>query len=282
MIPLHVLGVTDTDLSKVSSSELMAHALVNFNDSSQEGGYAVRHSMLQINDFGENANLSGASNPLAAAFPIFFPYGVSRVEAECEMKVSLRDHGRWAMQYYDCCFATHHTFPFIVFALLPKWEALQSARLQMRRKDFDREGLGISLITLNDLKIAEGEEGRKEPISNPRVRVLHKHVVAANGRVVGSDNACAQYCGMIWGTCLFHGGPTIWITINPADVHDPITQVFAGESIDLDRFNSLLGPDSQRCAENIASNPYVAAQFFDFIIRAMLQTLMGIIVTVLG
>ncbi|KIM61402.1 hypothetical protein SCLCIDRAFT_16142 [Scleroderma citrinum Foug A] len=239
VIPLHVLGVTDMDLSKVSSSELMAHALVNFNDGLQEGGYTVRHSMLPINDFGKNTNLSGASNPLAAAFPILFPYGVSRVEAEHETKVSLRDHARWAMQYYNRRFTTHHTFPFVVFTLMQKQEAL---------KDFDQEGLGISLITLNDLKIAEGEEGRKEPISNSRMQALHKHVVATN--IVGSDNV--------------------------PDIHDPIAQVFAGESIDLDQFNSFLGPDSQRHAENIALNPYAAARFFDFIICAMLQTLMGI------
>jgi len=81
---------------------------------------------------------------------------------------------------------------------------------------------------------------------------------------------------MIWGTCLFHAGPTLWITINPADIHDPIAQVFCGEVIDMDQFNSLLGPDSQRRAENIASNPYAAARYFDFVVCATLKTLMGI------
>jgi len=273
VVPIHALGVTDTDLSKVSSSELMNHALANLCDISQEGGYAVRHGMRLINDFGENAIQTGALNPLAAAFPVLFPYGVGGIESERDTKVSLRDHARWAMQYYDRRFATHHSFPFIVFALMQKREAMRSARLQMRRKDFEREALAISSITLKDLKQAEVEEGRKKAISNPRVRALRKHVVAANGKVVGSDNARTQYRGMIWGTCLFLGGPTIWITINPADIHDPIAQVFAGESIDMDKFNKLLGPDSHLRAQNIASNPYAAAHFFDFIIHVMLETL---------
>ena len=68
----------------------------------------------------------------------------------------------------------------------------------------------------------------------------------------------------------------VWITINPANIHDPIAQVLAGETINLDQFNSLLGLDSQRQSENIASNPYAAARFFDLIIHAMLETLMGI------
>ena len=146
----------------------------------------------------------------------------------------------------------------------------------MRRKDFEKDALVLSSITLNDLKQAEAEERRKETISNARVRALCKHVVAANRRVIGSDHARVHYHCMIWGTCLFHGGPMVWITINPADIHDPVAQVFAGETIDMDQFNSLLGPDSQCRVENIASNPYAAAQFFDFIIHAMLEMLMGV------
>ena len=114
MIPIHVLGVTDTDLTKVSSSDLMSHALTNLFDASQEGGYAVRHSMWPINDFGENVKVTGAQNPLTAAFPILFPYGVGGVEAEHGTKVTLREHACWAMQYYDRRFATHHSFPFVV------------------------------------------------------------------------------------------------------------------------------------------------------------------------
>ncbi|KIN95177.1 hypothetical protein M404DRAFT_34364 [Pisolithus tinctorius Marx 270] len=41
IMPLHVLGVADLKQTKVSSSELMAQALVNFNDNSIEGGYVM-------------------------------------------------------------------------------------------------------------------------------------------------------------------------------------------------------------------------------------------------
>ena len=81
---------------------------------------------------------------------------------------------------------------------------------------------------------------------------------------------------MIWGMCLTLGGPSLWLTINPADVHDPIAQIFVGESIDMDNFNTHLGPDSNHRAENIASNPYAAAEYFNFIINTTLETLFGI------
>ena len=70
--------------------------------------------------------------------------------------------------------------------------------------------------------------------------------------------------------------PTLWITINPCDLHDPIAQVFAGEHIDLDRFDSMLGPSKERRAANVAADPYAAAKFFHFIIQKVLETLFGI------
>ena len=169
VIPIHILGITDTDLTRVSISELMSYVLVNLFDTSQEGRYAIRHSMSAINDFGKNANLTGALNPLSAAFPILFPYGIGGIEAEWPIKVSLRDHTRWALQFYDRRFATHHSFLFVAFALIQKCEVMQSAQLQMRRKDFERDALVLSSITLNDLKQAEAEERRKETISNTQV-----------------------------------------------------------------------------------------------------------------
>ena len=62
-------------------------------------------------------------------------------------------------------------------------------------------------------------------------------------------------------------------------MHDPIAQVFAGEEIDLDSFNALLGPSKETRARNIAMDPYAAAKFFHFIIQTTLETLFGVSVT---
>ena len=248
------------------------YALANLQDSSQEGGYAVRYGKTPITDFGQNAT----QNPLAAAFLVLFPYGIGGVEAERKVKLSLREHAQWALQYYDRRFAMHHSFPFVLFALVQKREAMYSARLQMCRQEFERDNLAMASITVADLRQAEAEERRKEPITNTHVRALRRHVTAANGRVVGSDAARARYRGMIWGTCLLLGGPSLWLTINPADVDDPIAQIFVGEDINMDNFNTLFGPDSNHHAENIMSNPYAAAEYFHFIINTTLETLFGI------
>jgi hypothetical protein len=73
--------------------------------------------------------------------------------------------------------------------------------------------------------------------------------------------------------------PSLWITINPCDLHDPIAQVFCGEDINLDGFIATAGPSKEKRAENIAKDPYAAAKFFHFVIRAVLRTLFQITVT---
>ena len=43
--------------------------------------------------------------------------------------------------------------------------------------------------------------------------------------------------------------PSLWITINPCDLHDPIAQVFAGENINLDNLWEKPGPSKERRIE---------------------------------
>ncbi|KAG2029220.1 hypothetical protein BDR03DRAFT_936868 [Suillus americanus] len=194
-------------------------------------GYAVHHNHNPMSDFAFHR-----INPLAATYPKPFPYGVGGIEA---MRTKT------------------------------KHKTLQSARIQMRRKDFECNAFIINSLTVADLRQAEKEEADNKFISNPQVRILWKHVFATSGRVVGSDNARAWYCGQMWGTCLCLHGPSLWMTINPSDTHDPIAQAFAGEIINLDDFDP-------HAAQNIARDPFTAVKYFFFIIKAILLHLFQI------
>jgi len=65
--------------------------------------------------------------------------------------------------------------------------------------------------------------------------------------------------------------PSLWITINPCDLHDPIAQVFAGEnSINMDDLLATLNPPSKKKRmQNIALDPYASANFFHFMIHTI-------------
>jgi len=95
-------------------------------------------------------------------------------------------------------------------------------------------------------------------------------------KVHGSNQSRIQLHSQIWSTCLKKNPPSLWITFNPSDLHDPIAQVFAGENIDLDAFVSTMGPNLDQRLRNIAADPYAAAKFFHFMIRTILETLFGI------
>lgn len=70
--------------------------------------------------------------------------------------------------------------------------------------------------------------------------------------------------------------PNLWITINPADIHDPVAQVFAGEDINMDQFVEAVRPDKDKQARSIAQDPFAAAKFYDFIIKTLFKTLFHI------
>ena len=44
-------------------------------------------------------------------------------------------------------------------------------------------------------------------------------------RIQGSDQAHYRLRSEIWSTSTVLGPPSLWITINPSDLHDPIAQV---------------------------------------------------------
>ncbi|KAF8416207.1 hypothetical protein L210DRAFT_3656731 [Boletus edulis BED1] len=87
VIPLQYLGVSDTELNEVSMDERMKYALANQQDS--EGGYIVRHGVKPLSEFGTGRGdrTAPTENPLAAAYPVLFPYGIGGIEAKRERKI---------------------------------------------------------------------------------------------------------------------------------------------------------------------------------------------------
>ena len=268
----------------------MAWGLLNMWNRGQEGVYAVRHGRDPVRDFplrtdsnqdGESLQTDGGMQPnfFEKAFPCLFPYGLGGIEAYRRVKVDFRDHVRWALQYFDRRFRKHETFLFVCFGISQRRQALTSAKVQMQRKSFERDARLMALVTTAKLEAAREEEEKGLSISDPAVRMLKSHIHATASCIQGSDQA--RYClrSEIWSTSAVFGPPSLWITVNPSDLHDPIAQVFAGEEIDMDNFVAHLGPDKDKRAKNIADDPYAAAKFFHFMIATILETLLGVKVT---
>jgi hypothetical protein len=259
-------------------------AMMNTWKDGEEGAYLIRHGSKPLRDFGRppktqtgtNSEHGKEGNLFERAYPCLYPYGVGGIEAEQSSPLDFVEHARWALEYHDRRFRQDHVFPFHVFSIIQRRQALTSARIQMRRKDFDRYANAVQRIDAEKLRQATFEEEQGLPISDPSIRLLKKHVHTGTGRVQGSNQSRYQLRSQIWSTSIQKGPPTLWITVNPSDLHDPIAQVLAGEEIDLDAFLATSGPTKDERANTIANDPYAASKFFHFIIRTMLETLFAI------
>lgn len=285
VIPLQALGTLDLDMNNLSANELMMWALAN-SAAGKEGGYANRYSRDAVNMFGRprERDLDTESlnhprrNPLAAAYPTLFPYGVGGIEADRETDVGIAEHVKWALQYYDRRFRTHHSFPFVTIGIIQRREIMRSARLQMQKHSFLRDANTLSTITNEDVRKAlkELDTNPNQPVSDSRIRLLNKLVFGCGAKVMGSNESRTQYRQDIWSTSVYKRPQNIWFTVNPADGHDPMVQLFAGEQIDMDRFNKLSGPDAHKRARNVAYDPYAAAKYFNYVVKLILEKLFGI------
>ena len=106
VIPLEKVGVMDTDMSHLSSNEMMMWAMANLGRQDQEGAYVVQHGNQPVCDFPEQHGRDVIDiewpNFFEKAFPCLFPYGYGGLEADRELVVSFDEHIQWALQYHDC------------------------------------------------------------------------------------------------------------------------------------------------------------------------------------
>ncbi|KIK22654.1 hypothetical protein PISMIDRAFT_651606, partial [Pisolithus microcarpus 441] len=274
VVPLQMSGTIDTEMSTVTANEMMSWGLANLWADGKEPPYAVRHGAQAVSDFGrpwKQNNVSSRkegdkeTNFFEKAYPCLFPYGEGGIERRQRVQVDFGDHIRWLLRYYDRRFRRHETFPFVCFGILQRRQALD-ARL-------------LSTISVQSMQRAQAEEASNLPISDPAIRLLRQHLYSTAGRVIGTDQSHYHLRSQIWATSIMLNPPSLWITINPCDLHDPIAQVFAGERINMDKFVSMIGPNKETRAQNIAGDPFAAARFFHFMIQTIIETLFGVHVT---
>ncbi|CAF4705232.1 unnamed protein product, partial [Rotaria sp. Silwood2] len=69
------------------------------------------------------------------------------------------------------------------------------------------------------------------------------------------------------------GLPSIFLTLNPADIHSPVALYFAGAKLDLDNIQIEQLMTTYKRAEIIASHPVATAKFFHLLITNILDTM---------
>jgi len=135
---------------------------------------------------------------------------------------------------------------------------------QVKKQNFHVFEHSFHTLKPSDLKLASTEEDQRKPHSNPVVNALRRYLTAVCAKVMGTNESRIKIHSYIWGMCVMNGPPSIWLTINTTDTHNPVTQVFTGAEIDLEHFDRTAGPDAYTHAVHIADDPYAASKFFHF------------------
>lgn len=272
--------MVDVAGADVGDNEVLAHALMNMSQKDKEAAWAVRRSSSFVNEY-PRVDASGRKmarspenpNHLLGSFPCLFPYGEGGLKVERKKSVSYDAHVRWCLRYEDRRFRHDLHFIFQAFGVSQKRQVCAAAVLQITKHSFRHHENAIKNLKPEDLAAAGVDEQAGRPYTHPVIRSLHWHLCTVWAKVMGTDESRVKIRSRIWGMCMMKNPPSIWLTINPADMQDPIAQVLTGWDIDLDHFDKF---DDHFSPNAVASDPFASAAFFHLIVPAVLQCLLGI------
>ena len=166
------------------------------------------------------------------------------------------------------------------FNIMQRRQVLWQLSTKVKRSNFQQTAEMFAGISPEDIKsvtnrFAGGDHTTAYSDSEWRVLRFMKEVKLVNGHVPGSNAARLAMRNEIWALMLSHGLPSFFITINPADVYNPLVKFLAGKEIDLD---NLLPTDVPKYWDQtllVANNPVVAAKFFNIYIQAFIKSILG-------
>jgi hypothetical protein len=232
--------------------------------------YLIPHSSKPVNEY---------FNPrlLLGLYPTLFCYGCRAPEDESRLvKINLREHIRYLLSYNDRRFERSHSFLFVVFNMLQRRQACFQARLIATRPYFEKSAHDIHSLDGKDIEMAlKLNLARKSlPESNKSLNNLLQHIKTIGGHVMGSAYSRTALRTRLHALIYNQGLPSIFLTLNPADIHSPVVLYYAGLQIDLDNIQTQQMLDTYKRAEIVASHPVATAKFFHILINNILNTLL--------
>ncbi|KAF7331514.1 ATP-dependent DNA helicase [Mycena kentingensis (nom. inval.)] len=288
VVPLQAHGSIDVAADSLTDAELFESAALNIMGSAKRD-YLIRRGSTFVNEYprtdADGRRTDGGpndANHTLGAYPTLWPYGVGGIEVDRVDAVSYAAHVKWCLQYDDKRFRKHMHFMFQAFSTMQRRQVSGSASLQIKRSAYIANEAAFARLRPEDFAQASEEEQRGQAISNPVVRALRKQITTVRSKVMGTDESRIAIRSQVWGMSLRFNPPTIWATLNLSDTGDPIAQVLAGKSIDLDKFIATAGPNSEERRRTIAADPFAAAEYFHETVRVILEEAFGIVVNPRG
>ncbi|PPQ80093.1 hypothetical protein CVT24_006535 [Panaeolus cyanescens] len=262
--------IMDVD-GRAPSHELRAAALRHVKNG---GGYIeIPHHTTPANEF-FNPDLF----PLI--YPTLFPYGVGGFEDKCRtVSVSMKRHVKHLCSLTDKRFQEHYSFMFVAFNVLQRRLLLLNTSIKVKRSNFDyvsKQFAAVSPETVHIVteRISRGDTVTANNDEERKVLSLMKQVNAVTSNVPGSAASKVVMRNEIRALMIEKVMPSFFITINPADVYNPIVKFLAGTDIDINNLQPTDVPTYWEQSMLIAKNPFIAAKFFNLYMKAFISTIL--------
>lgn len=267
-------NVVISDVDGDSSASVLKAAAIRHLRSKKTGFIEVPHGEDPINEF-YNPSLF----PKIA--PTLFPYGIGGLEDTVRSSpIPMDAHVRHLLRLADRRFQKHFSFFFTAFNMMQRRQMLLRTKLKVDTPRFDSVAHSISNISLDAVqrvteRLARGESSLAVNADERRVMDLMKEVKSITTHVPGSAASRVAMRNEIRGLMMTCGLPSWFITVNPADVYNPLVKFLGGADIDIDALLPEQVPDFWEQSILIAKNPAIAAKFFNVYIKAFIKTVLG-------
>ena len=271
-IPFQNVVITDVD-ARAPANELRAAAVRHVI---KKGGSYIEipHDAQPVNEF---------CNPdlFPMIYPTLFPYGIGGLEdSDRESKLSMKKHVKHLFSLADRRFQEHYSFLFTAFNMLQRREVLLRTSLKVKRSNFPSVAANFASVSpqavhIVSQRIANGDSITANTDDERKVLNLMRQVKLVSSHVPGSSGSRIAMRNEIRGLMMDKGLPSFYITINPADVFNPLVKFLAGAEIDVDCLLPEHVPDYWEQSILVARNPAVASKFFHLYMQAFIAALLN-------
>jgi hypothetical protein len=273
---------SNTHFESVVIADVDAHTPVN-----QLRAAAVHHAktkgkpFIQVGHGPKPVNEFFNVDLFPMLYPTLYPYGCGGFEDRARSKlISLKEHVRYLFSLRDKRFQTHNSFLFMVFNILQRRALLLGSSLKVKKGSFAQFARTFSSVTSEAVghvleRIEEGNGITAHTDEERKVLRLMKEVNLVTTKVPGSSAAQVAMRNEIRALTMTHGMPSFYVTINPADSHNPIVKFLAGADIDIDNMLQDQVPNYWEQSILLSSNPAVGAKFFNKYLKAFVRTVLG-------
>jgi len=125
-------------------------------------------------------------------------------------------------------------------------------------------------LTIEDLQKAARQELVHEPISNTAVKELLKLIGQIRNATPGSDEMKGHMLTELKWSFVYFGCPVIYLKINPANRHSPLSLLYASEKLVINNFN----PDDYNYSDRVKillRDPKAAVDYFHNMIQTIIE-----------